>query len=433
MPRYRLRHNFPRLNLDLIGNFVSDMGSDLKIVYIFLIVAAAFIFVPVLNHTIIRPVAAFALLLFMPGYTLMAAVYPGKADIGGIQRFVFSFVSSISAVPFIGLILNYTEWGVRLEPMAVSVIAFTALCALIANKRRLDLSAEERFSTNFSAMLSEARSYLFPPSESSMGRFLTAILFMAVATLIVTTAYFAFLPKSEEKFTEFYILGDNGTTSGYPSDFYLGYPQPLTIGIANHEHRNVSYSVGIYLDDGVNRSLLHTENIGLTQGEKWEKGIDLMPNDTGTGMKLEFDLFMDGNMTSPYRETHLWVNVSEPGEKNTTFIVRGFNNSSAEGYSRYWLAGTGKRFEVTVTNHEYRKVPYLLEVTVGNDTSRTGLYSSGWTLEHNESWTPYVLMRPNITGENMILRFSLYADGNMASPYKEFSTPTRIVLPEAGA
>jgi uncharacterized membrane protein len=39
-----------------------------------------------------------------------------------------------------------------------------------------------------------------------------------------------------------------------------------------------------------------------------------MPNLLGSNMKMEFMLFKDGDMTAPYRDLYLRVNVTGPGK-----------------------------------------------------------------------------------------------------------------------
>jgi uncharacterized membrane protein len=65
-------------------SFVLDMSADLWLVIGFTILTVAFIYLPQLNGTIIRPVLGISMVLFLPGYALAAAVFPGKKDVGGI-------------------------------------------------------------------------------------------------------------------------------------------------------------------------------------------------------------------------------------------------------------------------------------------------------------------------------------------------------------
>jgi uncharacterized membrane protein len=54
-------------------------------------------------------------------------------------------------------------------------------------------------------------------------------------------------------------------------------------------------------------------NLTLAHNETWEKPVSYVLNHTGDLQKLEFLLYKEGNFTSPYRDLHLWVNVSQNG------------------------------------------------------------------------------------------------------------------------
>src|SRR5690606_26719942 len=99
-----------------------------------------------LSSLFLRIPIGLLMVLFVPGYVLIAALFPKKGDLDGIERIALSFGLSIAVVPLIGLGLNYTPWGIRLIPVALSIVAFTLLMAAVAYWRRISLSAEERFS-----------------------------------------------------------------------------------------------------------------------------------------------------------------------------------------------------------------------------------------------------------------------------------------------
>ena len=73
--------------------------------------AIVFIFTPKLNETFIRTILGLFLILFIPGYSLIAALFPRKGDLDGIERAALSFGLSIAVTPLIGLALNYTSMG----------------------------------------------------------------------------------------------------------------------------------------------------------------------------------------------------------------------------------------------------------------------------------------------------------------------------------
>ena len=87
------------------------------------IVALSLILLPLAAFTTgaLRIALGLAFGLFFPGYTLIAALFPKKDSLNGIERLALSFGLSIVVVPLIGLILNYTPWGISLYPILVSL------------------------------------------------------------------------------------------------------------------------------------------------------------------------------------------------------------------------------------------------------------------------------------------------------------------------
>ena len=75
----------------------------------------------------LRVVIGLALILFFPGYTLISALFPKKASLGGIERLALSSGLSIIIVPIIGLILNYTPWGIRLSPFLIAILPYSLI------------------------------------------------------------------------------------------------------------------------------------------------------------------------------------------------------------------------------------------------------------------------------------------------------------------
>ena len=87
--------------------------------------------------------------LFFPGYALMAALFPKREGISGIARVALSFGMSLAVVPLIGLILNYTPWGIRLESILYSTASFIFITSIVAWIRLMRVPVKERFSLEF--------------------------------------------------------------------------------------------------------------------------------------------------------------------------------------------------------------------------------------------------------------------------------------------
>jgi len=96
---------------------------------------------PATHHTKPHPHRPCAL----PGYSLIAALFPRRDDLDGIERIALSFGLSIAVVPLLGLGLNYTQYGIRLVPILAVLSVFTVSLAVIAGVRRCWLPEADRF------------------------------------------------------------------------------------------------------------------------------------------------------------------------------------------------------------------------------------------------------------------------------------------------
>src|SRR4030067_597705 len=91
--------------------------------------------------------------LFFPGYTLIAALFPRKDDLDAIERVALSLGLSIAVVPLIGLAPNYSPEGIRLNPILAFVTLFIVLAAGAALIRRRVLPVGEAHSVTIGVPL----------------------------------------------------------------------------------------------------------------------------------------------------------------------------------------------------------------------------------------------------------------------------------------
>ncbi|MHB8085425.1 MAG: DUF1616 domain-containing protein [Dehalococcoidia bacterium] len=260
----------------------------------------------------IRIILGLPFMLFFPGYTLIAALFPGKSGLQGIERLALSVGLSLAVIPLIGLILNCTPWGIRLLPILISLIAFIIAMCIIAFLRRNHLSDDDKY--DFGSMLTirkaGAKESTTLPSVNKkrwMDRLLNIILALAAVVCICTIVYAIVKPKAGEKFSEFYILGTEGKAENYTRDVKLGSPISLTMGIVNHEQAETVYTGKVTIDGVDNRAL---PTITLAPEQKQEQVISFDPTKVGQNQKVEFLLFRNAE-TEPYLTLHIWVNVSQ--------------------------------------------------------------------------------------------------------------------------
>lgn len=252
---------------------------------------------------VVRIILGLPFILFFPGYTLIAALFPKRQSLDSIERVALSFGLSIAVVPLIGLILNYTPWGIRLYPILVSLTGFILAMSAVAWIRRSFLLPSERVSISINIDFSSFA------SQSKLDKVLTVVLLCAIIAAIGTLIYVISTPKVGEKFTEFYILGEGGKAEGYPRELVVGETGYVILGIVNHEYKPVTYTAKVLIGGEENSSI---GPITLKNKEKWEKKIGFTPTKPGKNIKVQFLLYKEGQSEpEPYRSLHLWINVTE--------------------------------------------------------------------------------------------------------------------------
>ena len=337
----------------------------------------------------IRAVLGLPFILFIPGYILIFALFPARKTDRGIdimERIALSFGFSIAIVPLIGLVLNYTPWGIRLESILVSISLFIMVMGIIAIYKWKKTKPNERFSLIIHLSL--------PQSQNKLDYALNIILLLSIIIAIVLPVTVLMTPKTAEKFTEFYLLGLDNNTEEYSKNLIMGVNVTRTIEIVNHEYETINYTVEIWLInqsvdynrsengnrnvidnmwfvDKITTTLEHTDVvIGKPSNPQWGHNYSFAINRLGS-FKLMFLLFKtstekynrdenykdiaEQKISNAYREIHQWINVYyyTPPKANLTYSPNKptindtiyFTSNSTSPYSRIaswkWDFGDG--------------------------------------------------------------------------------------------
>ena len=266
---------------------------------------------------------AILLVLFVPGYVLVAALFPGaivegKPEIDWIERIALSFGLSIAVVPLLGLLLNFTPFGIRFAPIVATIALFTVGVGYAAYWRRMRLPAERRLSLTVDLGVPDWKEYTF------LDKALTVALVASIVVAGGTLAYVVLTPRPGETFTEFYILGPGGNASGYPTNLTVNETGNVIIGIANHEGGAVNYTVRVDLVGvrivynatagfnetvEVNRTTIVSYTVSIADGANRTQPFSFSIPQVGL-WKVQFLLYKDGVFSSSYRELHLYVTVT---------------------------------------------------------------------------------------------------------------------------
>jgi uncharacterized membrane protein len=229
---------------------------------------------------------------------------------------------SITVTSLVSFGLNYTSWGIRLEPVLYSTTIFIFITSIIALFRRFRVLKTRKFTAEIILSLPDLTS-------DSTKRVLSIILIAVILADIGVIGYMTAVPQVGERFTEFYVLGINGKVGDYPIEYFMNTKMvvteviygdgimdtnrglgTITLGIVNNEQKLSVYSIQVIIDGEV---LDETDILGpitLKQGEKWQKEIGIVPNHLGDNQKVDLLLFRDTG-TTVKNSLSFWINVKQ--------------------------------------------------------------------------------------------------------------------------
>ncbi len=215
---------------------------DLTLIILLSLVLALFIYlVPEFPG---RIVLGLPFILFFPGYALIATLFPEKKSLDLIERIALSFGLSIAIVPLIGFGLNYTPFGIRLDPILWSLIAFNTALS-VAGMWRRSTAADPFLPFRPEAVTAMARKEF--TAGTKVDRVLSVVLIIAILSSVVALVYVVAVPRQGEAFSEFYLLGPGGKMIDYPHNLTVGENASVIVGLANHNYRTINYTVEVWL------------------------------------------------------------------------------------------------------------------------------------------------------------------------------------------
>lgn len=315
--------------------------ADLAGVALAVVVTIVAVLAPGIRETPVRVPFAFALVLFLPGYALVAALFPGRetnhsddaespvAGIGPVERVVLACALSIVVVIFLGIGLMLSPVGFAEWAMLVVLASVTLVATALAANRRGRVDAERRYRSPFErARASLTGAFSGSPASTA----LSVVLVVSIVAVGGVVAYDAVTPTRTPS-SDLFLLAPNGsgppTDANYPTTLTEGEEQPLVVGIRNREGQPTNYTVVVVLQqlDDTGETLTTTGQVQLDRftlrvgsNETLQERRTVVPSVVGSNLRLAFLLYQDQPPNQPtvenaYREVHLLVNVTEPTGK----------------------------------------------------------------------------------------------------------------------
>jgi uncharacterized membrane protein len=159
----------------------------------------------------------FVLVFFLPGYAVVAAFYPSpyvetdaqegsrtaqtEATSGptALERLVVAIGLSVVTVPLVGLVWNFTPWGIAAPQVLGSLAVIVLVGATVAAYRRAKRPAADRFRLPLER-LSSYRSVLAGQASRETTATVAVTLLVVLSLVAVSTA--VAVPQNGEEYTE---------------------------------------------------------------------------------------------------------------------------------------------------------------------------------------------------------------------------------------
>ena len=85
---------------------------------------------------VLRMLFGSLMVLFLPGYATIQALYSRERELSDLEELALSIGLSLALVPLFGLVLNYTPWGIRLDPVLGVLTGYTVVVLFVAAYRK---------------------------------------------------------------------------------------------------------------------------------------------------------------------------------------------------------------------------------------------------------------------------------------------------------
>lgn len=292
--------------------------------------------------------SALIFVFLIPGYLATLSLFPGKSDLSGHRRAFLCLASSAILAGLFSFILTVTPRGLQSASLATTLSLLAILLAAVAYGRWSNLPRKKRFLLLPKRGLGSTRA--FPLASTSSRRAVLAIILLAAC--FIAALAFAFGPyhfASEEPFTKLEVTWPKEALGTPSSSIEEGKELFALARVINHEKKLMNYTLKLIFRN----SVLFSRDMILGSGESWEDKISFML--TGWARSpgpeaLDLLLYKEGELSSPYKEERLWVNLSQNNSA-------GFNINASN---------------VSVSNATKNNSPVILEEVISEGSGGMG-------------------------------------------------------------
>ncbi|MBU4535565.1 MAG: DUF1616 domain-containing protein [Euryarchaeota archaeon] len=127
-------------------SFSTNAPVDILAIIILSVLSIVTVSIPLLNTSIVKTILVGLFIFIIPGYLLMALLFPGKESLEVIERWGLAVIISLALTSVIGIILFYTPLGINLSSILMIIGVLSIILSAVAYIRVIKLAPSQRFS-----------------------------------------------------------------------------------------------------------------------------------------------------------------------------------------------------------------------------------------------------------------------------------------------
>ncbi|WP_121823393.1 DUF1616 domain-containing protein [Halostella salina] len=297
------------------------------------------------DGSLLRAAVGVPLLLFLPGYVVVAVAFPGSADtaasdqpfdpspddpaatVDGVERAALSFGMSVALLPVVAVAVAASPFPLSRPVVVAAFVGLICVGAVTAAVRRARLARHRRYRVPVGRWVADLRAGLFGTDRRYAG-LVNAALVVSVLLATATMGYALAVPQDGESYSSIALLTENESgeleATDYPTNLTAGDPAELVVSVENNEGAETNYTVVAVVQrvepaaDGV-RVLEQREldrfEAAVGPGETWRRTHAAVPDLVGDRIRLHYYLYRGDvpeavNADTAYRSAYLSVDVN---------------------------------------------------------------------------------------------------------------------------
>lgn len=280
------------------------------------------------------------LLFVLPGYVLVAVIFPGNSadryyqSPGGTvtfargitwqERLALSFGTSVALVPILALLVSFDEAFSR-TTVFLSLSLFVLVGVGVALVRRLRLPPQHRFAVPIGQWLDDLRTFL--TAGDGRDTLVNVALVTSVLLALGVVGYAVAVPQPRAEYTSVALVTEQDgdlVSSEYPTAMTQGQAYPLVLTVENHRRDRTQYTAVVEFQQVQQRNgqlvvLAQREltrmQTSLGPGQTWQRPHRITPPIAGNNHRIVYYVYRgDAPANTSLRTAddylYLWVNVS---------------------------------------------------------------------------------------------------------------------------